>query len=491
MSAAALNDLTRLHELHDAEAQPVFNVVAIDDLGGEDAPPPPTYWWSGYMPAGVVTILGAHGGVGKSTISLMLAVAIACGRPLFGCATHRGRVLYYSAEDPGSTIRHRLHQVLREFGLKASDLGDRLYVLDATGGDPELFREGMGGGAGRRGDTTPTHAALHEYMVGNSIDVLIVDNASDAHGASEIDRQMVRGFMRSLAQMAQPAGAVLLLVHVDKASARGDRPGNSEGYSGSTAWHNSARSRMLLSRGKDDGLILEHQKNNLGPCLPPVELSWPKDGLPGLEIADAAPSSDDNSADEMRALMRWLHEYAERGEHVSLSNSRACAASLMKGDSKLPTVLKAAVKAKRIPDILREAERSKFICRGVHTKANRHRAECWQVTEQGHAFAGIARVASSASTASSELLDAHDAPSAPAAAAAAPSAPSAQGGTGGERAHIAMKKSQRTTREASRAEPMPAVQPISGGTARKIIMPPDLARALNLRSELVEAWPQG
>jgi hypothetical protein len=51
---------------------------------------------------------------------------------------------------------------------------------------------------------------------------------------------------------------------VDKNTSRNKKADGGEGYSGSTAWHNSARSRLFMTRGDDGLLTLEHQKSNLG-----------------------------------------------------------------------------------------------------------------------------------------------------------------------------------------------------------------------------------
>ena len=61
--------------------------------------------------------------------------------------------------------------------------------------------------------------------------------------------------MRALGQVARLTNcAVCLLAHVDKTTSRNKKAEGGEGYSGSTAWHNSARSRIFMTRG-DDGLL--------------------------------------------------------------------------------------------------------------------------------------------------------------------------------------------------------------------------------------------
>lgn len=97
-------------EPQDAPPAVPFERVPVADLAGV-APPAPTYWWQGLVPAGHVTLLGAHGGTGKSMLALMLACAVAAGLPLFGVATRRAVVAYFSAEDPSSVARHRWHAI--------------------------------------------------------------------------------------------------------------------------------------------------------------------------------------------------------------------------------------------------------------------------------------------------------------------------------------------------------------------------------------------
>ena len=74
--------------------------------------PPPRFVWEGYCPRGEVTLLGAHGGTGKSTIGEMLAVAVVsrsrCTGPMVGCPTlptHRQRACWCSVRKPVPTIR--------------------------------------------------------------------------------------------------------------------------------------------------------------------------------------------------------------------------------------------------------------------------------------------------------------------------------------------------------------------------------------------------
>ena len=72
----------------------------------------PAFAWKGYLPRGVVTLMSAHGGTGKSTIALMLAVSVALGRTLFGVDTQQCKVLR------SSTVRRVSTLISLTFGLK-------------------------------------------------------------------------------------------------------------------------------------------------------------------------------------------------------------------------------------------------------------------------------------------------------------------------------------------------------------------------------------
>ncbi len=406
-------------------APPLFEVVPFADLS--DTPPPaPAYWWHGYLPIGVVTMLSAHGGTGKSTIALMLAVCIATGRDLFGKPTRAGRVLYFSGEDGAALVRYRLHLVCRAMGVAVSELRDRVHILDATAGEPTLFHEVPR--AARTGATTPTYAALANYIEAHQIDVVILDNASDTFDGNEIARSLVRGFMRSLLAFAKPDKAVLLLAHVDKNTAR-NLAGGTDSYSGSTAWHNSARSRLYLSRDKDGALLLEHQKHNLAAKPEPaLRLLWPEGGIPTLDapVTGFVQAIDDRN--NTKALLKLIHEFTERGEFVSTATtSRTHAGKLLRSESGFP----ARLKDSELFDLLRQAERRDWVARVSYAADNRHPKERWQVTSGGAEVAEIRDFAPTAPTAPTSKDDAVNAVNAERTSAAAPTAPtSALGGVG-------------------------------------------------------------
>ncbi len=421
---AAANGHDALKVLLSRASQPAppplpFAVVPFADLAAAE-PAPPAFVWGGLIPAGHVTLLAAHGGTGKSMVALMLAVAVALGLPLFGIATRRGIVAFYSGEDGAGLLRHRLRLVCRCMGVNIEDLAGRLFILDATDDDPTLFAEVSAAGR-REGVTTATFAGLREFIAAHGVSLLVVDNASDAFDASEIDRARVRGFMRALARIARERDAgVLLLAHVDKGTSRGERAGT-EGYSGSTAWNNSARSRLFMSRDKDGGLLLEHQKHNLGRLREPLRLVWPEGRIPEADEPMQPVVQGIADRGHVKALLRLIAEFTARGEFVTTATtSRTHAARLLCQEPSYPKL-----KDGEVFDLLRRAERARQLERFLFKGADRHQRERWHVTPAGAAFAGI-----DAATAGTAATSHVTAPNAQAASAAGTAATSPPGGTG-------------------------------------------------------------
>jgi putative DNA primase/helicase len=89
---------------------PLLKPVSVADVLTNPSTPP-QFVWDGYLPRGVVSMLGAHGGTGKSTIALMMGVCAALGRPLFEIDTVQCKTLFVSLEDGSSIVRNRLARI--------------------------------------------------------------------------------------------------------------------------------------------------------------------------------------------------------------------------------------------------------------------------------------------------------------------------------------------------------------------------------------------
>lgn len=368
------------------EAAPPWRVIPLDNLA---ATPPLRWVWDSYIPREQVTLFGAHGGTGKSTIALMLAVSVALGRPMFGVDTEASPVVFFSAEDSAQTTRMRLARILPAVGVTEAELRGRLTILDATDMPAELaapmWRHDAQDARNSVFGLTTTGDKLAELLATATGPLLIVDNASDTFGGDENARSDVRAFVRILAGMVRKQqGAVLLLAHIDKTAARGFGAGQT--YSGSTAWHNSARSRLAMKREADGALVIEHEKSNLGPLRDPLRLAWPRDGVPMLDAPAAgivgAIVRDNRTSD----LLRLIADANDRGEKVSTAvTGPACITSAHKESPLYPRRAKPA----EVVECLRDAERKGWLERETFKTVNRKTQEGWRVTKAGREAAGV------------------------------------------------------------------------------------------------------
>lgn len=402
--------------------------VSVEDVITNPSPAP-EFAWDGYLPRGVVSMLGAHGGVGKSTVTLMLAVCVALGRFMFGVRTEEGPAIFVSLEDGARIIRWRLATICRVLGIDPAVLKGKLYIVDGTE-NPELFVAGEMSSRGP-GEVTVGYTELEGMAKSIKPALIIVDNASDAFGADEINRRQVRGFIRSLGAIAKHNDcSVLLLAHVDKNTSKGEAR-NTEGYSGSTAWNNSVRSRLFMSRNTVGMLLLEHQKANFGKCRDPLQLIWPDGELPQLPahsvdmsgmLASAAGRQTDAQAVE---LLKKMAEFEGRGEYMSPSpNARTNAVATLKSAFRgMPKDV--------LTELVRQCDRAKWIERMAYTTPDRKSRERWTVTQLGREFAGLPLHTQPQEEAESQPKT-EFAPSAPSAPTCHESAQGAQGAEGSE-----------------------------------------------------------
>lgn len=367
---------------------PLLKPVSVFDVLTNPAPPP-AFIWDGYLPRGVVALMGAHGGTGKSTIALMLGVCTALGRSLFGVDTEQSTVLFVSLEDGVHIVRHRLAGICRTWEIDPALLNERLHIVDGTE-HPELFSAETRGS----GEKTATYQELCELVQSENIGLVIVDNASDAFGGDEIQRRQVRAFMRALVEVARLTDcAVLLLAHVDKATSRSKKPEGGEGYSGSTAWHNSSRSRLFMTRGDDGLLTLEHQKSNLGKMREPIVLAWPDSGLPTLasDVPDIYGTNNlqQGRADDARvpALLGLIAEFESRGDYCSPSpQARTNVFSVLKSE---PAFQKLKLNSNSTRRIVTQCQRAKWIAVLEYRNIERKPRQRWTVTTEGRLFARL------------------------------------------------------------------------------------------------------
>ena len=335
---------------------------------------PPNFIIRPLLPREHTTLLGSHGGVGKSVLALTLAAHVAAGRRWGGLDVAQGKVLFLSFEDPPALLLFRLRRILTAFSLDPDTVTAALRIIDATEAEP-LAQEVSAHGV-RRLHLTPTAAAVAELCQG--YELIILDNASDCFDAEENSRRQVRGFIRELTRWVKGRGAaLLLLVHIDKNAARFGASGNT--YSGSTAWHNSARSRLALAP-KDHVIELTHEKLNVGPRMAePLLLAWSEEGvLVPIDQSGRQAALALEAGEEDAAVLRALKAAMSAGETISTAGSGpATAWHCLARFPELPPALQAKPGRERVQRALMRLAQGGVIRREAFKDANRKNKERW------------------------------------------------------------------------------------------------------------------
>lgn len=275
---------------------------------------PPREWLvAGMVPSRTVTLFAGDGGTGKSLLALQLGVASAAGTAWLGKSVKQGRVIFISAEDDEDELHRRLNDILEADGRSYDDV-EGLTLRSLAGEDALLAIEGQ---------LSLIESELFKELESRAEQedpaLIVIDTLADVYPANENDRAKVRQFVGILRGLAiRQKCAVMLLGHP---SLTGLNSGS--GTSGSTAWHNSVRSRLYMSRIIEDNYepdtrkrVLSIKKQNYGETGAEISMTWQD----GVFVPDGAETSLDRmaaSAKAERVFLKLLRVFTEQGRRVN------------------------------------------------------------------------------------------------------------------------------------------------------------------------------
>ena len=237
-------------------------------------PTPRAWFMADWIPSGTTTVFYGDGGTGKSLVAQQLATAAAAGVPFLGHPLKVGPVFCLFCEDDEGELQRRQVDINAALGVAMTGLDD-LHIMPAVGEDNLLMtfdRQDVG---------SPTEfgerfAAMAE---GSEPVLIIIDTAADTFGGDEIRKSHVRQFIGWCNGLALRTGAAVVLL------AHPSRSGMSTGHgaSGNTAWVNSARSHLYLTRPDETGgddtrdhaeRVLTRLKSNYSAKGEKMHLAW-------------------------------------------------------------------------------------------------------------------------------------------------------------------------------------------------------------------------
>lgn len=332
------------------DTEPSEPLTFVDPTEWHGKPVPTRQWYApDLVPLRQVTIVNGDGGVGKSLLTLQLAAAGAMEVDTLDMAPLPGRTLYVGAEDEADEFWRRLLDIAKMHRRTLEDLSSFRLL-------PLADRDALLSVPNKAGNMLPTPLmqTIVEYAAEWKPRLIVFDTAADLFGGDEIKRGQVRQFIGQLRKLAIGLDcAVVLLAHP---SVQGIQSGS--GSSGSTAWNNSVRSRLYLTRPDDKGAdpdlrILKTMKANYGTTGGEIKIRW-KDGA--FVLDDGRPPVG----------MAMVAAHAERvfKEVLSNLNRSGMRVSTGKGVNYAPTVMADMPGAEGVSKKALEAAMKSLLSRG-------------------------------------------------------------------------------------------------------------------------------
>lgn len=352
--------------------------VDLRDLMTQDWPSA-RYVLEPIVPRRETTLLGGHGGIGKSMLALTLAAHVACGRQWGPFPVVQCRAAYISLEDEAATVRYRLRRIAEAYNLPPAHVIDALTVFDGSGCDAAMAIETVQEGVRR---LEPTFGMDRVAAAVKGAGLIVVDNASDAYAGNENERRQVRSFIRLLTGIARENDAgLMLLAHIDKNAAKYGASGNS--YSGSTAWHNSVRSRLALLSEESGEIVLTHEKAQFSQAAEPIGLAFTGHGVLMPQDPRAREAAATRQADiDAAAVLTVLRIALESGAIVSTAKRGSATAWHTLCDyPELAEEYKTKAGRQRVSAALVRLERDGRLAKETYRDEHRNSREQYKLTQ--------------------------------------------------------------------------------------------------------------
>ncbi|MFZ5447889.1 MAG: DnaB-like helicase N-terminal domain-containing protein [Thermodesulfobacteriota bacterium] len=174
-----------------------YCAISANDLLSQELYAPPDIIGAGIMPQGSGVFLTGDSGIGKSLLTLELAVKLSEGVDLWGLPVKRPiKVLIVQAENPDHSMQFRLKRIISGLSLAQAP---RLFLT------PSDLRLNLSQPKNRN--------TLKDLISRTEAELVILDPLISYHATPENDNSQMRSFLDSLTDISRSSGAAWLLVH--------------------------------------------------------------------------------------------------------------------------------------------------------------------------------------------------------------------------------------------------------------------------------------
>ncbi|WP_267355240.1 MULTISPECIES: AAA family ATPase [unclassified Methylobacterium] len=211
---------------------------------------PPRRWLYGrHYIRRFTTATIAPGGLGKTSLVLVEALAMVTGKPLLGIRVAEPlRVWVWNGEDPREEVERRLAAACTHYGITAEDIGGRLFI-DSGRETPIVIAQKLGEG------TTvmrPVVEAVTATILANRIDVMTVDPFISSHAVPENDNGAVDRVAKEWGGIAEAGNCCIGFVHHVRKPGAGQAAYTVEDARGGSSLIGAVRSARVLNGMSSD-----------------------------------------------------------------------------------------------------------------------------------------------------------------------------------------------------------------------------------------------
>jgi hypothetical protein len=152
----------------------------------------------------------APGGVGKTSLLLVEALAITSGKPLLDTQPQSAlRAWLWAGEEPEDELVRRIEAARKHYGIHQGTIGDRLFTDNGFGVPLAITKRCKDGAA----ICVPVVEALVEALVRRKIDVMLVDPFVSTHEGAENDTGAMQAAATAWKEVAYRANVAISLAH--------------------------------------------------------------------------------------------------------------------------------------------------------------------------------------------------------------------------------------------------------------------------------------
>lgn len=182
----------------------------VYDMFDEASIEPRRWIYGNHYLRSFVSVLASAGGVGKTSLQIVEALAIVTGRPLLGEAVkEQTNVWIVNLEDPLEEIQRRVLAAMKHYGIHSDEVRGKLFV---NAGRDFSLKFGIQTREGVLPNTKLVEYLCHKIPE-KQIGCVFIDPFVGAHSINENDNMAVNAIVGEIRRVADETKAAIGLVH--------------------------------------------------------------------------------------------------------------------------------------------------------------------------------------------------------------------------------------------------------------------------------------